>query len=526
MESILHIPTYFHYSPFDLNSYHERLNEISSYDFPREALHKHLLAYNEAYEAGHKTIHNIERLLDPSSTVVIGGQQAGILTGPIYTINKIITIIQQAREMEERLSRPVLPVFWIAGEDHDFDEVNHIYVEAKGQVKKVSLSQKWPKKQSVSDGFLDKKACNDWVEEVFFHFGETSFTNGVMEKVKSCLEQSKTYVDFFARLVLLLFKDTGLVLIDSGSKELREIETSFFEKIITRNTELDLALKQQQRIKKNEGYTNLIETESNAAHLFYHDNGERILLERMIKEGSLFFEGKGKECFFSERELLRLVRESPGCFSNNVVTRPLMQEFLFPTLSFVAGPGEISYWAELKEVFEVFQRKMPPVYPRLMSTIISRSIEREIQELGLRTSEVLQFGVSKNMTSFLEGLKDCFIEDEIQKMKAELRVHYELLEDSALKIHDSLVQIVKKNESIIHGQLEYLEKEFYKQNERNNEIVIRKYIQIQNLVKPNDHPQERMLNVFYFINQHGFDIVNKMLEQTSSSEFTHKVIYI
>jgi bacillithiol biosynthesis cysteine-adding enzyme BshC len=527
IENNLHIQSYFHYSPFDYSSYQERLNELNTYEFPRKGLADYLLDFNKGYQADSKTIQNIERLLDPSSTVVIGGQQAGILTGPIYTINKIITIIQQAREMEEHLNKPVLPVFWIAGEDHDFSEINHLYAEAKGQIKKVPLSQKWPIKQSISDGFIDIEACADWIEEIFFHFGETAFTKDVLKQIKYCLNESETYIDFFARLVLLLFKDTGLILIDSGSKELRKLETPYFQSMITHNVAIDLALNRQQELKKaNGGYPKMIETEPGTAHLFYHVKGERILLGHKVRDGVSYFEGKGKECSFSETELLHLTEETPEHFSNNVVTRPLMQELLFPTLSFVAGPGEVSYWAELKGAFEVMGRKMPPVFPRLMATIINRSVKREIEELGLSTEEVLQVGVSHKRQSFLDELKDHSIANEIQKMKEALRTHYTFLEQSSLKIHDSMSQIVSKNELIIHGQLDFLEKEFYKQTKRKNEIILQKYNQIQNLLKPNDQPQERMLNIFYFVNLHGLDFVNQMLEQTSSSEFTHKVIYI
>ena len=144
---------------------------------------EHLLDFNRNLGADNKTIHNINRLKDENSVVVIGGQQAGILTGPIYTINKIITILQQAKNLEDRFNIPVLPVFWIAGEDHDFAEINHTFTPWNGKSQKISVKQNWPNKHSVSHVPIDKEACLNWIEDVFNKFGETAFTNKLISRI-------------------------------------------------------------------------------------------------------------------------------------------------------------------------------------------------------------------------------------------------------------------------------------------------------------------------------------------------------
>ncbi|MFZ3588026.1 bacillithiol biosynthesis cysteine-adding enzyme BshC [Bacillus sp. DJP31] len=526
MESNPHTSSFFHYTPYEMSSYDARIEELNTYDFPREALVQYLEAFNQKIDADEKTLHNIQRLGDSTSVVVIGGQQAGLLTGPIYTINKIITIIQQAKQMEERLNRPVLPVFWIAGEDHDFAEVNHTFIEKNGQIRKHSVGQKWPNKYSVSDVEIDKTACIKWIEKLFIHFGETAFTNNIMEKLSGCLDISTTYVDFFARILFLLFKDTGLILIDSGDKDLRRIEVPYFQRQIQLNAEIDEALNRQQAKLVEYNQDKMIDTDFGTAHLFYHVNGERILLQREQRDGIVYFEGKQKGFSFTEYDLLNLVQSNPECFSNNVVTRPIMQDFLFPTLSFIAGPGEIAYWAELKEVFEVYDRKMPPVFPRLVTTIIEGPVRRDIQHLNISIDEILQKGVSGRKEEYLELLKDSNITDEIQAMKNGLNTHYEVLKQSAIGIHDSLSHVVTKNEIIIRDQLDYLEKEFYKQIQRKNKVTIQRYDKIQNSIKPDGQPQERMLNIFYFVNVYGFSIITRILEETSSSEYTHKILHV
>jgi bacillithiol biosynthesis cysteine-adding enzyme BshC len=522
----LHSSSFFHYSPYQEQSYIDRLNELKQYSFPRKELVEHLLVFNHKYNADEKTIHNIQKLEDPNSVVVVGGQQAGVLTGPLYTINKIITIIQQARRLEEQHQIPVVPVFWIAGEDHDFPEINHTYAEVNGKMKKHALNQKWPNKHSVSDVQLDREACKEWINELFHFYGETSYTNDILRKINDCLVNSHTYIDFFAQLIFLLCKDTGLVLVDSGNKHLREIEVPFFQQMIENNGTIDSSLKQQQARLVASDFNLMIESDEGSAHTFFHLNGERILLERKEIDGNIYFQGKHNECRFSKEEIHSLIETKTDCFSNNVVTRPLMQEFLFPTLMFVAGPGEIAYWAELKEVFESLGRKMPPIFPRLMATLMTGSVSREIHELELKVPSVLVQGVVEEKQQFLNSLQNTKVSGEISKLKVALEDHYKTLSESASEIHDSLVQMVSKNEMMIHNQLDFIEREFYKQAERKNEIMIHRYDRIQHLIRPENHPQERMLNVFYFINLFGFDLINQMVEETTSSEYTHKVLYL
>ena len=159
---------------------------------------------------------SLEKLNKENSAVIIGGQQAGILTGPLYSIHKVISIITLARQKEKELNIPVVPVFWIAGEDHDFQEVNHIYLEKNGEIQKVILSRESRDKRMVSDIGLDKEICMTWVEEIIETFGETDHTNELLSFMREAVQESVTFVDFFAQLVMGLFKDDGLLVIDSG----------------------------------------------------------------------------------------------------------------------------------------------------------------------------------------------------------------------------------------------------------------------------------------------------------------------
>ena len=158
----------------------------------------------------------------------------------------------------------------------------------------------------------------------------------------------------------------------------------------------------RQAILEKLGYRKLIESDAQAFQLFYEVNGERTLLQWNENKNKIV----GHGVMFSKDELIQIARNTPEKLSNNVVTRPLMQEFLFPTLSFIAGPGEIAYWAELKDCFEIFNLKIPLMVPRINITYLERNIEVHISELHLNLEHVLSEGVAAEKTKTIESLKD------------------------------------------------------------------------------------------------------------------------
>src|SRR5699024_6256726 len=155
------------------------------------------------------------------SVVIVGGQQAGLGTGPMYTVNKIISIIKLAREKEAQLKIPVIPLFWIAGEDHDYDEINHLFIDEDDKLKKLPTRQEAFIKKSVSHIELDQEKTEKWLRQLFLSLQETEETRDLYEQMKDILKKSKTFVDFFARTLFYLFQGEGLVLFDSADQGAR-----------------------------------------------------------------------------------------------------------------------------------------------------------------------------------------------------------------------------------------------------------------------------------------------------------------
>ena len=515
---------FFHYRFNDVTEDQRRLDELSNRYFPREKVADYIEKFMERFPSAQAVNNSLAKLNQKNSVVVIGGQQAGILTGPLYSIHKVISIIKLAAEKERELGVPVIPVFWIAGEDHDFHEVNHVFIPVEQRVDKSSYPEKIKQKKMVSDIILNKEVCQEWVTKLIENFGETQHTKELLTFADEALVKSSTFVDFFANIVMELFKDYGLLIVDSGDRNFRQLQKEYFSGQIEHHREITSCLLEQQSVISKNGFPNTIDSNENAANLFYcHPrSNERILLE--FESESNCFVGKSGVVSFTKEELSQIARQNPALLSNNVVTRPLMQELLFPTLAFIAGPGEISYWAELKLVFEHFKIKMPPIVPRLNISLLERAIESDINDLNLDLSAVLSRGSAKERDQFLDSIKDREVSELFSSLKSQILKQYELIETKTNQLDRSLLPLLKKNENYLLKEIGFMETKLEASVQLKYDVVLNKFNRIDLSLRPDGFPQERVWNIFYYLNQYGTNFIKELMELEFEFDGRHKVI--
>ncbi|NWQ43925.1 bacillithiol biosynthesis cysteine-adding enzyme BshC [Bacillus sp. EB106-08-02-XG196] len=518
------ILSFFHYRFNDFGEDQKRLDELSNRSFPREEVADHIEKFMERFPTSEAVNNSLAKLKQLNSVVVIGGQQAGILTGPLYSIHKIISIIKLAEEKERQLGIPVVPVFWIAGEDHDFHEVNHLFMPVEQRVDKWSYPEKVKQKKMVSDINLNKEICREWVNNLIENFGETNHTKQLIRFAEEALLKSTTFVDFFANIVMELFKDYGLLIVDSGDSNFRLLQKENFSKQIEHHREVTNNLLEQQSVIGKNGFPITIDSTEKAANIFYchPKSNERILLEFDLD--SNHFEGKSGAVSFSKDELMEIACQDPAKLSNNVVTRPLMQEWLFPTLAFIAGPGEISYWAELKLVFEHFNIKMPPIVPRLNITLLERAIESDLNELQLELTEVLSRGSVEERDRYLESIKDKEVSELFSSLKSRVLKQYELIEAKTNELDKSLLPLLKKNENYLLKQIGFMETKLEESVKSKFDVILSKFNRIDLSLRPDGFPQERVWNIFYYLNQYGTNFIKELMELEFEFNGRHKVI--
>ncbi|MDK8638751.1 bacillithiol biosynthesis cysteine-adding enzyme BshC [Niallia taxi] len=518
------VNNFYHYTYSDNESYKQRVKELEKRQFMRNELADHIAGYMRAFPQSDKVQQNIARLREDNSVVVIGGQQAGILTGPLYSIHKIISIILLADKKEKELKIPVIPVFWIAGEDHDYLEVNHVFVPGSEKMVRKTYPQRVIEKKMASDIELDKEVFKVWAEKLIKADGETTHSKHLLALVKEAAEASETFVDVFSYLVMQLFSKFGLLIVDSGNKDLRTLEKEIFLNQISQFKEIGEAVSKQQSLVKESGYATVIEMSENPVNLFYYDedNSERILLT--YDEEKQQFVGKDQSVHFTAAELKEIASEFPHKLSNNVVTRPIMQDLLFPTLAFIGGPGEIAYWAELKQAFEQMSIKMPPIVPRLNITLLERCVEADLEELGLELSDVIKSGTEEACNAFLASVSNEKVDLLLTQLKQDIADKYTDLQGEIKNDMKGLLPILKKNESLLQNQVDFLAKKVELELKNKHEVILSKFNRIERCIRPDGIPQERVWNVFYFLNHFGLDFLEDVLMLPMEFDGTHKVV--
>lgn len=515
----MNIMKYFDYMPY--STYEKRLADLSERQFNRKDLVKVLQHLNRDWHAPTQTMENIERLKDENSVVVIGGQQAGLLTGPMYTIHKIISILQLAKQQEEKLNIPVIPVFWIAGEDHDYDEINHIYLSDDVRLKKHQLYQPIEGKPSISNIPKDNDQIKKWLDGVLGSLEETLFTKNVSKQLYLALEKSNNYVDFFSHIIFTLFEEEGIVLMDSAHPEIRQLEKSHFTKMIENQETIASTVYETKQELEQAGFPIMMDTELNSGHLFYEYQNERLLLER-TEEG--YWTDKADMLHLTTEELVQVVQETPERLSNNVVTRPLMQESLFPTLAFVGGNGEIAYWSTLKGAFHCLGMNMPPVIPRLSFTLSNTKVKKTLDKLNLNYEAVLSGETAHKKVNWLKAQTNPPIDLLVHEVQQAIDLNHEPLRALAHQIQADVGQLADANLLRIQREIEFLKQKMSTALESKYAQQIHAFNFVQNVLYPGNHLQERSWNIVEWINQHGSQFISDLCKETYSFEAQHYLI--
>ncbi|WKA57446.1 bacillithiol biosynthesis cysteine-adding enzyme BshC [Planococcus shenhongbingii] len=512
---------YFSYEP-SAEEFSKRFEAIQQHKVDRAGLGGILREYMEPNGISEKAESHLSDF-ENGAPVVVTGQQAGLLTGPLYTVHKAISVIVLAKQATEQLKTKVVPVFWIAGEDHDLAEISHLYREVNGRLDKLNFPHAEYGKNSASSAKLNKVKVHSYLEEYFRSLPETEHSKALHQLVFSLLEQAESFTEFFSALLNYFFKEEGLLYVDAANPALRKYESPYFVQMIENSEEIAEAVLASEQSLVEDGYSAVIEAESQAANLFITVNSERILLQR---DGQNFIGNEGAVSFTVE-ELLEIAKSSPERLSNNVVTRPLMQEMVFPVLAFVGGPGEIAYWAALKGAFKVMGLELPIVMPRLGMTLINRQVQTLLEKYKLTFSEVFtELKVAELRNTLMESIREKEAESLVEEVQRQLETQYEEIKESFAAISGGLVPLVEKNLQFHLKQLQFLKHKMEDEVVLQNSTQFNHYGLIEMELRPDANFQERVFSPFPYMNAYGLDLVRDMMKLDFKYDKNHKIIYL
>ncbi|RCX22816.1 bacillithiol biosynthesis cysteine-adding enzyme BshC [Fontibacillus phaseoli] len=517
----------YQYNPADDNSWSERLKWLDQSDrlrVGRKELVTQLREFNLKHNPHEAVTRHLDQLEQPGTAVIVGGQQSGLFTGPLLVIYKAVTIIKAAKEAALKLNRPVVPVFWIAGEDHDWDEVNHTYVLSQDlQVTRIRIAHEHEQGLPVSWSELSAESWEQVAGELEQLLPETEFKSGLLELYRHSATSSVTLSESFAKLMGHWFGKYGLILLDSAATELRRLEIPVFETMITRNDELEEAYLEAAHDMLRLGHSLQADARENGANLFYIHEGERLLL---FKQEGKFCDRKEK-VVLTKQELLERLHDHPERFSNNVLTRPLMQDSLLPVLGTVLGAGEIAYWGLTRGAFRRLDMQMPILLPRESFTLLEGTLQKHMDKYSLRWEDVKDREVFQaKRETWLSGQDALHLSERFDEIKVAFTGMYDPLIEQLGGIQAGLTKLGNANRDKIIDQIDYLRGKAKDALEKSNEAGLRHFDRIELSLFPLGKPQERVYNIFYYLNRYGADWIDDLAVIPYDVTGKHRIIYL
>jgi bacillithiol biosynthesis cysteine-adding enzyme BshC len=442
------------------------------------------------------------KLSQPGTVAVVSGQQVGLFSGPAYTIFKALTAVKLAETLEGQ-GIAAVPIFWLATEDHDLAEIDHAWVfNDRGKPARISASG-----LVATGGPVGGTPLTDLpLTELRAALGDLPFAAEVMEKVSAAYHDGATLGGAFAAFLKDLLSGYGLLFLDPLKPAIRKLTAPFLLNAARQAPELVQALVKRSADLEAAGYHAQVLVEKDAALLFLLSGNKRLALR--LKDGRFV----SREGEISMADLPAL----GGRLSPNALLRPVMQDFLLPTVAYVGGPAEIAYFAQSSVLYQALLGRMPVIYPRNSYTLLDARAEKLMTGNRLRLPDLLDHQerikgkiaarlVPKNLTAEFEQLQKT-VASSLSRLKIDLEAFDPTLQSAA-----------QKSSAKILYQLAKLERKTARETLRRDEKASADADYLMNLVFPHKHQQERLYSILPFLAKYGLDFPRTLYGQTQIS---------
>ncbi|CAM3986061.1 bacillithiol biosynthesis cysteine-adding enzyme BshC [Flavobacterium sinopsychrotolerans] len=479
---------------FEAQIQEKQLNFNENGTLKRQILVSSLEKQYSKVETSVLTKQNIEDLNNPNTFTVTTGHQLNLFSGPLYFLYKIISTINLTTELKAKYpTYNFVPIYWMATEDHDFEEIN--YFNFKGK------KFRWNKESTGPVGRLSTEGLAEFLEVYTLELGSSTNADTLKKLFEDSYLNHDNLADATRFLANALFGAYGLVILDADNADLKRNFIPFIKEELLQQSSHKLVLETAEKLKE---YT--VQVNPREINLFYIEDDLR---ERIIFENDRYKVNHTK-IEFSETEILILLENHPEKFSPNVIMRPLYQEGILPNLCYIGGGGEIAYWLELKSFFAAAKVTFPILLLRNSVLLATEKQAKKVDKLDLNWEDL--FSKQANLvTTKTKELSDFPI--DLTHLKNQLQKQFQELYDVANKTDESFLGAVKAQETKQIKGLENLEKRLLKAQKRKLSDVLQRITELQNELFPNQSLQERQTNFSEFYLEFGENLIPTLVKQ-------------
>jgi bacillithiol synthase len=496
---------------------------LDNYATSRDALCEALADANARWGAGHETLRNVERLRSNDSVAVVTGQQVGLFTGPLYTLYKALSAVKLAACLTARGTEAV-PVFWMASEDHDWEEVREAQVVAcDGRLASVSIPDSLHGEGEQVGGVVLDETVEDAVKRLFDLLPSSEFVPDAERLVRDCYHGGRTMAEAFARLLSALTSKYGLVLLDPTDARLKRLAAPLYSEAARRGEEIASATDARSRGLEREGFHAQVHTSPDSFPLFLVDDGGA--RRALTRTGEGRYRAKGTAHEWDVEELAALALEEPERFSPNVTLRAVVQDYLLPTIAYFGGAAEVAYFAQTAESYRVLGRPATPVLHRASLTLVERRTARTLKRYGLRLEDFFG-GLDPVIARVVEGHLGREVAGAFDETDASVGDALDKLDEALRGFDPTLADALAGGRRKIRHQLDGLRARFHRAQMLRDRAALRQLERASTALYPEKSLQERHVNVASLVARHGRYAVEWVHDAIDLSTNDHQIVYL
>ena len=492
-------------NPAVLSDWQNAIAHRHAHPSPARQMVDVLRAQQQQRHAPPEALAATNRLSDPRTIAIVTGQQAGLFGGPLFTLLKALTTIRLADQVSQRYELPTVAVFWIDAEDHDWEEVRSCGVlDANLQRREISLPPRAAGDETPAGTVRLDASIETAIDELASAMASSEFNQSLLAELRAAYSPGARFVEAFGRWLEAILGRRGLIVFDGSDPAAKPLASQIFDRELRTPGRTSALAAASGADLVARGYHAQVSAQPDSVALFHLDGVRRPIRSK----GDGFAVG---DASLASSALVGEATANPARFSPNVLLRPIVQDTLFPTVCYVAGPNELAYLAQLKGIYTHFCLPMPLIYPRATATVIDSAAARFLARYDL-PFEALQAQDEGALNRLLESQLPSRVEQSLDEVMRAVQDRMAAVASAVPAIDATLAGVAQSTQEKMERDLRKLQGKIIQAAKRRDETLRRQYMRARAQAFPDGRPQERVLGFVHFLNHYGPALVDRICE--------------